>query len=161
MMSYLNEQYFHELVCMSDKQRRKLFFGQFNQSTEAQTNPMDQYKEFCRLRDFRKHGAEVPQRTEAEAFALVIAGYADQKYMALAARHESVLDGAILMAEEFAEARTPDEGGNAFRNYAEILRALKNEHALFARVTKEQHLVTALPKNLTTITAGTAARSTQ
>ena len=28
------------------------------------------YKEFCRLRDFRKIGAEVPQYTEAEAFAL-------------------------------------------------------------------------------------------
>ena len=70
MMSYLNEQYFHELVCMSDKQRRKLFFGQFNQSTEAQTNHMDQYKEFCRLRDYRKPGIEVPHYTEAEAFAL-------------------------------------------------------------------------------------------
>lgn len=122
---------------------------------------MEQYKEFCRLRDYRKHGAEVPQRTEAEAFALVIAGNADQNYMALAARHESVLDGAILMAEEFAEARTPDEGGNAFRNYAEILRALKNEHALFASVAKDQRLVTALPKNPTTISASTAARSTQ
>ena len=31
---------------------------------------MDQYKEFCRLRDYRKPGAEVPQYTEAEAFAL-------------------------------------------------------------------------------------------
>ncbi|QDG73499.1 hypothetical protein [Janthinobacterium tructae] len=28
------------------------------------------YNEFCRLRDFRKIGAEVPQYTEAEAFAL-------------------------------------------------------------------------------------------
>mgnify|MGYP001599091130 CR=1 FL=1 len=70
MMSYLNEQYIHELVSMSDKQRRKLFFGQFNQSTEAQTNHMGEYKEFCRLRDYRKPGAEVPQYTEAEAFAL-------------------------------------------------------------------------------------------
>lgn len=120
---------------------------------------MDQYKEFCRLRDYRKHGAEVPQCTEAEAFALVIAGYADQKYMALAARHESVLDGAILMAEEFADARPPNEGGHAFRTYAEILRSLKNEHALFARVTKEQHPDTAIPKYNTTIAASTAARS--
>lgn len=72
MMSYLNEQYFHELVCMSDKQRRKLFFGQFNQSTEAQTNHMDQYKEFCRLRDYRKTGVEVSHHTEAEAFALAV-----------------------------------------------------------------------------------------
>ena len=31
---------------------------------------MDQYKEFCRLRDYRKPGTEVPQYTEAEAFAL-------------------------------------------------------------------------------------------
>lgn len=28
------------------------------------------YKEFCRLRDYRKPGVEVPQYTEAEAFAL-------------------------------------------------------------------------------------------
>ena len=31
---------------------------------------MDQYKEFCRLRDYRKPGVEVPHYTEAEAFAL-------------------------------------------------------------------------------------------
>lgn len=130
-------------------------------SSEFRSIQMDKYKEFCRLRDYRQPGAEVPQHTEAEAFASAIAEYTDQRYMALAARHESVLDGAILMAEEFAEARTPDEGGNAFRNYAEILRALKNEHALFARVAKEQRLVTALPKNPTTIAASTAARSTQ
>ena len=30
------------------------------------------YKEFCRLRDYRKPGAEVPQYTEAEAFALAV-----------------------------------------------------------------------------------------
>lgn len=122
---------------------------------------MDQYQEFCRLRDYRKPGVEVPLYTEAEAFALVIARYADQKYLALAARHESVLDGAILMAEEFAEARPPDEGGHAFRTYAEILRGLKTEHALFARVAKEQHLAETLPKTLTSITASMAARSTQ
>jgi len=33
---------------------------------------MDQYKEFCRLRDYRKPGAEVPHHTEAEAFALAV-----------------------------------------------------------------------------------------
>lgn len=33
-------------------------------------NNMDQYKEFCWLRDHRRPGAEVPQYTEAEAFAL-------------------------------------------------------------------------------------------
>lgn len=122
---------------------------------------MDEYKEFCQLRDYRKPGAEVPQHTEAEAFASAISGYADQRYMALAARHASVLDGAILMAEEFAEARPPNEGGHAFRNYAEILRGLKNEHTLFARVTKEQHPVITLPKNNITIAASTAARSIQ
>ena len=31
---------------------------------------MDKYKEFCRLRDYRKPGIEVPHYTEAEAFAL-------------------------------------------------------------------------------------------
>lgn len=122
---------------------------------------MEQYKEFCRLRDYRKPGVEVPQHTEAEAFASAIAGYADQRYMALAARHESVLEGAILMAEEFADARTPNEGGHAFRNYAEILRGLKNEHTLFARVTKEQHPVGTFQKNNITTAASTAARSIQ
>jgi hypothetical protein len=33
---------------------------------------MDQYKEFCRLRDYRKPGVEVPHHTEAEAFALAV-----------------------------------------------------------------------------------------
>ncbi len=123
---------------------------------------MNQYQEFCRLRDYRQPGAEVPQHTEAEAFASAIVGYADQRYMALAARHESVLDGAILMAQEFAEARPPDEGGHAFRTYAEILRGLKTEHALVASVAKEQHLAETLPPpTTTTITASTAARSTQ
>ncbi|MDN2717804.1 hypothetical protein [Janthinobacterium sp. SUN120] len=31
---------------------------------------MEKYKEFCRLRDYRKPGVEVPHHTEAEAFAL-------------------------------------------------------------------------------------------
>lgn len=34
---------------------------------------MDRYKEFCRLRDYRRPGAEVPQYTEAEAFSLATA----------------------------------------------------------------------------------------
>ncbi|NVI81905.1 hypothetical protein [Janthinobacterium sp. BJB401] len=34
------------------------------------TERKNQYREFCRLRDYRKPGAEVPQYTEAEAFAL-------------------------------------------------------------------------------------------
>ena len=33
---------------------------------------MDEYKEFCRLRDYRKPGVEVPHYTEAEAFALAV-----------------------------------------------------------------------------------------
>lgn len=33
---------------------------------------MDKYKEFCRLRDYRRPGAEVPHHTEAQAFALAI-----------------------------------------------------------------------------------------
>ncbi|MEG0880921.1 MAG: hypothetical protein RSF79_14965 [Janthinobacterium sp.] len=33
---------------------------------------MDQYKEFCRLRDYRKPGVEVAHHTEAEAFALAV-----------------------------------------------------------------------------------------
>jgi hypothetical protein len=36
---------------------------------------MDQYQEFCRLRDYRKPGVEVSQHTEAEAFALAIGAF--------------------------------------------------------------------------------------
>ena len=43
-----------------------------HQQSEPQTKKMDQYTEFCRLRDYRKPGAEVPQYTEAEAFALAV-----------------------------------------------------------------------------------------
>lgn len=39
---------------------------------------MDQYKEFCRLRDYRKPGVEVPHHTEAEAFALAVQSKARQ-----------------------------------------------------------------------------------
>jgi hypothetical protein len=135
MMSYLNEQYFHELVCMSDKQRRKLFFGQFNQSTEAQTNHMDQYKEFCRLRDSRKCGAEVPQYTEAEAFAMVAIQAAAGELAFLAARHEYVMDSAYLLAREFGNGDTPLEGAMAFRNFASVLAGLKETHQLIALQT--------------------------
>ena len=135
MMSYLNEQYFHELVCMSDKQRRKLFFGQFNQSTEAQTNHMDQYKEFCRLRDSRKCGAEVPQYTEAEAFAMVAIQAAAGELAFLAARHEYVMDSAYLLAREFGNGYTPLDGAMAFRNFASVLAGLKEQHQLVALQT--------------------------
>ena len=43
--------------------------------TSQTSPPLDEdanYKEFCRLRDYRKPGAEVPQYTEAEAFALAV-----------------------------------------------------------------------------------------
>lgn len=53
-------------------ERKKWLYGQFHQSTESQSIHMGQYKEFCRLRDYRKPGAEVPQYTEAEAFALAV-----------------------------------------------------------------------------------------
>ncbi|PMQ18462.1 hypothetical protein JaAD80_00700 [Janthinobacterium sp. AD80] len=39
--------------------------------TVHMTTP-DQYREFCRLRDYRKPGVEVPHHTEAEAFALAV-----------------------------------------------------------------------------------------
>lgn len=86
---------------------------------------MDQYKEFCRLRDYRKHGAEVCRHTEAEAFAIATSEGAARELAILAARHEHVLDGLILMAEEFAAARRPGKGGHAFRNFAAIVRGLK------------------------------------
>lgn len=40
------------------------------QPSGAETKKVNKYNEFCRLRDYRKPGAEVPQYTEAEAFAL-------------------------------------------------------------------------------------------
>ncbi|MDX8124910.1 hypothetical protein SKZ59_24340 [Janthinobacterium sp. GMG2] len=46
--------------------------GGVMQSSDLQSTQMDQYKEFCRLRDYRKPGVEVPHHTEAEAFALAV-----------------------------------------------------------------------------------------
>ena len=50
--------------------------GSTNQTASYQrklkSTGMDQYKEFCRLRDYRKPGVEVPQYTEAEAFSLAV-----------------------------------------------------------------------------------------
>ena len=40
------------------------------QPSGAEAKKVNKYNEFCRLRDYRKPGAEVPQYTEAEAFAL-------------------------------------------------------------------------------------------
>lgn len=42
------------------------------------TEKKDQYREFCRLRDYRKPGVEVPHHTEAEAFALAVQSKAGQ-----------------------------------------------------------------------------------
>lgn len=89
------------------------------------TNNMDQYKEFCALRDYRKPGAEVCQHTEAEAFAMATSEGTACELAVLAARHERMLDGLILMAEEFAAARRPGNDGHAFRNFAVIVRGLK------------------------------------
>ena len=86
---------------------------------------MDYYNEFCRLCDYRKPGAEVCQHTEAEAFAIATSEGAARELAVLAARHERVLDGVILMAEEFSAARRPGKSANAFRNFAMIVRGLK------------------------------------
>jgi len=86
---------------------------------------MDQYKEFCALRDYRKPGAEVCQHTEAEAFAMARSEGVTRELAVLAARYERVLDGLVLMAEEFAAARRPGKGGHAFRNFAVIVSGLK------------------------------------
>ncbi len=40
------------------------------QPSGSETKKVSKYNEFCRLRDYRKPGAEVPLYTEAEAFAL-------------------------------------------------------------------------------------------
>lgn len=100
---------------------------------------MEQYKEFCRLRDYRKSGAEVCQHTEAEAFAIATSEGAARELAVLAARHERVLDGVILMAEEFAAARRLHKSANAFRNFAVIVRGLKgnpNENKIATWSTK-------------------------
>ena len=89
------------------------------------TNNMDRYQEFCALRDYRKPGAEVCQHTEAEAFAMATSEGVARALADMAALHEHVLDGLILIAEEFAAARRPGNGGHAFRNFAVIVRGLK------------------------------------
>lgn len=89
---------------------------------------MDQYKEFCRLRDYRKPGVEVPHHTEAEAFALATSRDTARELSDLARRHEHVLDNVISMAEEFGARSRPNAGGHAFRNFSVIVRALKEEH---------------------------------
>lgn len=70
---------------MDTEQRKKWLYGQFRQSTESQSNRMDQYKEFCRLRDYRKPGAEVTYHKEAEAFAMATITSNTPDFAALAA----------------------------------------------------------------------------
>lgn len=57
----------HQSASITDNTSRRVKL-----SSELQTIQMDQYKEFCRLRDYRKPGVEVPHHTEAEAFALAV-----------------------------------------------------------------------------------------
>ena len=62
--------------CACGKASTARQLGQYGQCVscvrQAASTQMDPYKEFCRLRDYRKPGAEVPQYTEAEAFALAV-----------------------------------------------------------------------------------------
>lgn len=57
----------HKIVSAANGYTRRLY-----QPSKLQNTNMDQYKEFCRLRDYRKPGVEVPHHTEAEAFALAV-----------------------------------------------------------------------------------------
>ena len=104
---------------------------------------MDRYKEFCRLRDYRKPGAEVPHHTEAEAFTLATSHDTARELAALVRKHENVLDNVILMAEEFGTRRRPNAGGHAFRTFAVILRALKEEHTQVVLASGPAKSVTA------------------
>ena len=65
--------------CACGKASTARQLGQYGRCVTCMRQPastaMDPYKEFCRLRDHRKHGAEVPHYTEAEAFALAMHKY--------------------------------------------------------------------------------------
>jgi len=106
-----------------------------NTLTNSPRQNMGPYKEFCRLRDSRKPGAEVPQYTEAEAFAMVAIQAAAGELAFLAARHEYVMDSAYLLAREFGNGDTPLDGATAFRNFASVLAGLKEKHQLIALQT--------------------------
>ena len=60
--------------CTCGKARTPRQLGQYGRcvtcARQAPSTQTDTYKEFCRLRDYRKPGAEVCQYTEAEAFAV-------------------------------------------------------------------------------------------
>lgn len=124
-----------DLLIMDTEQRTRWLYGHFNQSTKLQGNYMDQYKEFCRLRDFRKPGVEVCEYTEAEAFAMVAIQAAAGELAFLAARHEYVMDSAFQLAIEFGNGDTPLDGAMAFRNFASVLAGLKEEQQLIALQT--------------------------
>lgn len=124
-----------DLLIMDTEQRTRWLYGHFNQLTKSQDNYMDQYKEFCRLRDFRKPGVEVYEYTEAEAFAMVAIQAAAGELAFLAARHEYVMDSAYLLAREFGNGDTPLDGAMAFRNFASVLAGLKEQHQLIALQT--------------------------
>lgn len=96
---------------------------------------VEEYKEFCRLRDFRKPGVEVCEYTEAEAFAMVAIRAAAGELAFLAARHEYVMDSAYLLAREFGNGDAPLDGAMAFRNFASVLAGLKEQHQLVALQT--------------------------
>jgi hypothetical protein len=97
---------------------------------------MDKYKEFCRLRDSRKPGAEVPEYTEAEAFAMVAIQAAAGELAFLAKRHEQVMDNAILFANELSDFNAPSwDGRIAFSKFAAALTSLKEEQQLVALLT--------------------------
>lgn len=85
MTNYFNEQYLIGLESIDIEQRKKWLYGQFQQSEESQKNYMDQYKEFCRLRDYRKPGVDVTRHTEAEAFSLATAASNTHDFSALEA----------------------------------------------------------------------------
>ena len=127
--------FFRDLGSMDTEQRTRWLCGHFNQSTKSQSTYMDQYKEFCRLRDFRKPGVEVCQYTEADAFAMVAIQAAAGELAFLAARHEYVMDSAFQLAREFGNGDTPLDGAMAFRNFASVLAGLKEQHQLIALQT--------------------------
>ena len=127
--------FFRDLITMNTEQRSRWLYGHSNQSAKSEGNYMDQYKEFCRLRDFRKPGMEACEYTEAEAFAMVAIQAAASELAFLAARHEYVMDSAFQLAREFGNGDTPLDGAIAFRNFASVLAGLKEEHQLIALQT--------------------------
>ncbi|WP_035820919.1 hypothetical protein [Janthinobacterium sp. RA13] len=65
---------------------------------------MDQYKEFCRLRDYRKPGVEAPQYTEAEAFSLATGQPGCDDHSSVGLTYVGVLDHSAR--HQFEQTRT-------------------------------------------------------